>query len=93
MLPIVHVARLVKQELAPGIAQDVLIAVARKLTRLSNPSLFRAWRIATHPRPFFSTFACRHLAKPPRAEGVEVSQAQWGRITCRRAVGPAARSG
>jgi len=61
--PAVHryVSRLVGADYAPDVVQEVLIAVARKLTWLTEPRLFRPWvfRIA-------SRAAFRHVRRERR---------------------------
>jgi RNA polymerase sigma-70 factor (ECF subfamily) len=61
--PVVHryLLRLVGADHAPDVGQEVLIAIARKLTWLTEPRLFRPWAFRIASRAAF-----RHLRKERR---------------------------
>ena len=56
-----YVSRLVGADHAPDVVQDVLIAVARNVTWLAEPRLFRPWAFRIASRAAF-----RHLRKEKR---------------------------
>jgi RNA polymerase sigma-70 factor (ECF subfamily) len=56
-----YVSRLVGPDHAPDVVQEVLIAIARKLTWLTEPRLFRPWAFRIASRAAF-----RHLKKEKR---------------------------